>query len=132
MHVNYLAVLVGGVISFALGGIWYSVLFSKQWLSSVGKTEEELKKLNKPVNFFSSFVLGLITAYILAFIVMFAEANTLLNGAEVGMLCWIGFAGATSYAQYLFGGRSQKLWMIDSGYNLVTFIINGAILAVWR
>jgi len=132
MHVNYLAVLVGGIISFALGGIWYSVLFSKQWLSAVGKTEEELKKLNKPVNFFSSFVLGLITAYILAFIVMFAEANTLLSGAEVGMLCWIGFAGATSYAQYLFGGRSQKLWMIDSGYNLVTFIINGAILAVWR
>ena len=132
MHVNYWAILVAGIISFGLGGLWYSVLFSKQWMSVVGKTEEELKKLNKPINFFSTFVLGLITAYILAFIVMFAGANTLLNGIEVGILCWVGFAGATSYAHSLFGGRPQKLWMIDSGYNLVTFIINGAILAIWK
>ena len=132
MHVNYLAVLVGGIISFAIGGIWYSVLFSKQWMSVVEKGEEELKKLNKPANFVSTFILGLITAYVLANIVMFLDANTLLNGMEVGLLCWIGFAGATSYAHYLFGGCSQKLWMIDSGYNLITFIINGAIFAIWK
>jgi len=132
MQVNYLAILAGGIISFALAGFWYSVLFTKQWMSVVGKTEEELKGLNKPINFFFTFVLGLITAYVLAHIVMFLGANTLLEGIEVGVLCWIGFAGATSYAQYLFGGRSQKLWMIDSGYNLVTFIINGAIFAVWE
>ncbi len=132
MHVNFLAVLAGGIVTFLLGGVWYSVLFPKQWTSAVGKPEEELKKLNKPVNFVYTFILGLITSYILAHIVLYIGADTLLQGIEIGVICWIGFAGATSYAHNLFGGRSQKLWMIDSGYNLLTFIVNGAIFAVWK
>ena len=41
--VNWLAVLVGTVLSMALGALWYGPLFGQYWLKLIGKTEEELE-----------------------------------------------------------------------------------------
>ena len=46
-------------------------------------------------------------------------------------LCWLAFAGATSYTTALFSARPKQLWLIDSGYNLVSFIVAGVIIALW-
>lgn len=132
MQINYLAVFAGGIISFLLGALWYSKLFARQWMAEMKMSEEELRKQNKPINYFSSFILGLISSFILANIIMYLEIHTLIEGIEIAILCWIGFTGATSYAQNMFAGKSQKLWMINSGYYLISFIINGAIFAVWK
>jgi len=32
----------------------------------------------------------------------------------------------------LFSMQPQLLWLINSGYNLVSFVIAGVILALWR
>ena len=67
VDINFVAVLISGAIIFALGGLWYSpVLFAKQWISVVGKTEEELKKEAKPTNYVTALLQGLISAYVLA------------------------------------------------------------------
>ena len=45
MHVNFVAVLVTGVVIFVLGGLWYSpVLFARRWVALMGKTEAEMKE----------------------------------------------------------------------------------------
>jgi hypothetical protein len=54
------------------------------------------------------------------------------HGALFGLACWIGFAAPTSYATAIFSGTPKQRWAIDSGYNLVSFILAGIILAVWR
>jgi hypothetical protein len=54
------------------------------------------------------------------------------HGALIGFICWLGFAATTSYATALFSGKSKQLWLIDSSYNLVSFVLAGIILAVWR
>ena len=42
--VNYLAVLVAGIVYFALGAVWYArPVFGKAWMEGVGKTEEQIK-----------------------------------------------------------------------------------------
>ena len=134
VHVNYLAILVCGVITFLLGGLWYSpLLFAKKWVALLGKTPEETQQASNPMMYVVAFIAGLITCYALANVVNFAGSSTLVDGALVGLMCWIGFAGATSYnSQVNFVQRPRALWAIDSGYNLVSFIITGAILAVWR
>jgi hypothetical protein len=43
-HVNYLAILVCGVVIFLLGGIWYSLLFKKPWVALMGISEEKMKE----------------------------------------------------------------------------------------
>ena len=40
--INYLAVLVAGIVIFVLGGLWYSpVLFARRWIALQGRTEEQ-------------------------------------------------------------------------------------------
>ena len=131
--VNYLAVLVAGVVIFMLGGLWYSpVLFAKRWVALVGKSEEELKSAGSPINYLFVFICGLIVAYAMAVVVGHFPPHTAARGAMVGAFCWLGFAAATSYATVLFSTKPRALWLIDSGYNLVSFVIAGIIVAAWR
>ena len=136
-HVNYLAVLVSGVVIFVLGGLWYSrALFAKKWMALMGKSEADMKAGSSgaimPVMFLLAFVCGLLAAWTLAVILGHFEAVTPMGGAMVGALCWLGFAGATSFANALFSMKPKQLWLIDSGYNLVSFILAGLILGAWR
>ena len=98
------------------------------------KTEEELKASagSMPTNYLLVFLCGLVTAWVMALVVgNFAPASA-IDGGIIGALCWLGFAGATSYGTALFGGKPKALWLIDSGFNLVAFIAAGIILSAWR
>jgi hypothetical protein len=138
--INYLAVLVAGIVIFVLGGLWYSpVLFAKRWIALQGRTEEQMRAqaaaANMPVMYLSAFICGLVTAWALAMILAHVANSMTLNvgrGALVGAMCWLGFAAATSYGTALFSGKPKQLWLIDSTYNLVSFVLAGIILAVWR
>ena len=133
--VNNVAVVVSGVVIFLLGGLWYSpLLFAKRWVALIGKSEEELKANagNMPANYFYVFLCGLVTAWVMALVVGNFAPATAVDGAVVGALCWLGFAGATSFGTALFSAKPKSLWLIDSGFNLVAFVIAGIILAAWR
>jgi hypothetical protein len=135
--VNYLAVLTSAAVIFLLGGLWYSpVLFAKKWISLMGKSEEEMKECTKgsnmPLLFVFAFICGLLSSWTLAVIMNHFVNLTPLRGALLGALCWVGFAGATSLATALFSMKPKLLWLIDTGFNLVSFVLAGVILAVWR
>ncbi len=134
--VNYLAVLTSGLVIFLLGGLWYSpVLFAGRWMRLMGKSEAELRAGSTgamPVLYLLAFLCALLSAWVLAIIINRFGDLAPLQGAVVGALCWLGFAGATSYANALFSMKPRQLWLIDSGYNLVSLMLAGAILAAWR
>jgi hypothetical protein len=133
--VNNVAVLVSGVVIFLLGGLWYSpVLFAKRWVALIGKSSEELRASagNIPVSYVFVFLCGLATAWVMALVVGNFATATAVDGALIGALCWLGFAGATSFGTALFSGKPKALWLIDSGFNLMAFVTAGIILAAWR
>ena len=68
MHeVNLLAVLVAGIVPMIVGFLWYGQLFGKRWLELMESTAEEIQKNFNPWKTHgASFVLALVTAYILA------------------------------------------------------------------
>jgi hypothetical protein len=139
-HINWLAVLVAGIVIFILGGLWYSpVLFAKKWIALQNKTEEQMRAeaaaANMPLMYASAFLTGLIIAWAMAMVFAHIANDMTLNaahGALFGALLWLGFAATTSYATALFSGKPRQLWLIDSAYNLVSFVLAGIILAVWR
>jgi len=135
-QVNYLAVLTSGVVIFILGGLWYSpLLFAKKWMALMGITEADIKAASSksmPLQYLTVFFCGLVTSWVLAIVEKRVENPSALDGALIGGLCWLGFAGATSFGTALFSMKPKQLWLINSGYNLVCFLVAGVILAVWR
>jgi hypothetical protein len=140
LHINWLAVLVAGIVIFMLGGLWYSpVLFAKKWIALQNKTEEQMRaeaaSANMPLMYASAFLTGLIIAWAMAMVFAHIANDMEMNaahGALLGSILWLGFAASTSYATALFSGKPRQLWLIDSAYNLVSFVLAGIILAVWR
>lgn len=134
---NYLAVFAAGVLIFMLGGLWYSpVLFGKRWMALLGKTEADFKAnaagVNMAANYIAVFLCGVLTAWALAVVLYGLGATTALAGASVAAICWLGFAGATSFGTSLFSLEKRGLWLINTTYNLVAFVLAGILLAVWR
>jgi hypothetical protein len=140
--VNYLAVLVAALVIFILGGLWYSpVLFAKRWIALQGRTEEQMRAdaaaANMPLLYISAIICSLVIAYMMAhFLGHMAGAGMMspnaAHGALFGFAAWLGFAAPTSYATAIFSGTPRQKWLIDSGYNLVSFVLAGAILGAWR
>jgi hypothetical protein len=143
--INYLAVFVAAIVMFILGGLWYSpILFAKKWIALQGRTEEQMRAqaaaANMPLLYISAFICALITAWVMAHLIgHFASAVDpsvmhidAAHGAMFGFVCWLGFAAPTSYATTIFTGTPKQKWLIDSSYNLVSFVLAGLIIAVWR
>ena len=54
--VNWLAVVLGAVAFFAVGALWYTVLFGKIWQRESGLSEEQIKSGNPAMIFGLCFV----------------------------------------------------------------------------
>ncbi|MDP3443392.1 MAG: DUF1761 domain-containing protein [Ignavibacteria bacterium] len=132
--INYLAVLVCALVSLGLGLLWYSpFLFGKIWIESIDKTEEEIEKENNPFKTYPLlFLAQLVMAYVLARMMVYADATTLAEGVRIAFLGWIGFTAATMFANSIFEGTKLKKLGVDSGYHLVVFLTYGAILGIWH
>src|SRR6476661_10892276 len=103
-HINYLAVLVAGVVIFMLGGLWYSpVLFAKKWMALQGRSSEDMSGGgNMAAMYVQVFICGLLTAWALAILIQFLPAPDMMHAVKLALLCWLGFAAATSYGTSMF------------------------------
>ncbi|TWI05929.1 uncharacterized protein DUF1761 [Luteimonas cucumeris] len=127
--INHWAVLAAAVSAFVLGGIWYGPLFKNAWCHEAGIDMHQSN--GHPARIFGgAFVLSLIAAA--AFAVFLGPEPPLEFALTAGVaagLCWV----ATSFGiNYLFAGRSLKLWLIDGGYHTLQFALYGLILGLWH
>jgi hypothetical protein len=78
--------------------------------------------------FVGAFVLSLIAAAAFAWYLGPAPALGRAFGVGVAAgLCWV---AASFGINYLFAGRSLKLWLIDGGYHALQFTLYGLILGL--
>ena len=133
VHIHYTAVIVAAVIQFIIGGLWYSpILFAKKWIALNNLNPETAPKGNMPLQFGSALIAALISSHALACIISLSATTTVLSGVSIGFLCWLGFTGVPTFTTSLFSRKPIKLWMIDDGYYMLSFMISGGILAAWQ
>jgi hypothetical protein len=130
VDLNWIAILVAAFVPMVLGAVWYSpLLFARPWMRAAGRTPEEISGAS--LGYALSAVGAIITSYVLARIMRWAEVDDLVNGALVGLLAWLGFVATILAVGTYFGGRTRLLWTIDAGYWLVALLVMGAIHGAW-
>jgi Protein of unknown function (DUF1761) len=129
--VSWVAVIVATVAYAVIGFAWFAPqVFGQRWAASVGRTLPGPGQIPW-TTLVSSFVVGLVAAYVLALLAGAAGAKTLADGALLGLLAWLGFVATSSGAAVFFEGRSTTWWAISSGYWLVSLVVMGAIIGYW-
>ena len=129
--INLWAVLAAAVAAFVLGGIWYAPpVFGAAWQRETGLSEETLKARKPAMIFGVSFVLSLVAAFVFAMFLGPKPSLQLAVGAGVAAgLCWV---AASFGINYLFEGRSLKLFAINGGYHTLQFALYGLVLGLLR
>jgi hypothetical protein len=91
-----------------------------------------------PVMYLIAFLCALIIAWAMAVVansfvprLPTSTGSWALRGVKLGLFTWFGFVLPTTYATALFSMKPKQLWLIDAGYNLVSFILAGAIILGW-
>jgi Protein of unknown function (DUF1761) len=128
-NVSLIATLVGTVLGFALGALWYGPLFGKTWMAAVGLTPETIQRDVNPARAYGiTFVLALIACYVFG---LYLGPNpglafSVAAGAAAGVF-WVATSLATNY---LFEGRGATLMLINGGYHAVRFTLFGLVFGL--
>jgi hypothetical protein len=130
---NYLAVLVSAAASFLIGWAWFMILFKEPYIRGLNKTAEELAKGPTAVpSLLLQFAGNLVMAFVLAWFIARLNANTAMEGIKVGALAWLGFIVAVLGPYYAFQAYPFSFFLINAGYPLVSLLLMGAILGMWK
>ena len=134
--VNYLAVLVSAIASMVVGSIWYGPLFGKKFMREMGMdswTSEKQAAMKKKMipSYVLQFVASCVMFYILAGLIASFGHTTFGGGMMTAFIMWIGFVVPIKLGDAIWGGKASLFWL-SIGNMLVTLLVAGAIIGVWR
>lgn len=121
-----------------IGFVWYSrALFGPAWAKGRGidmhdpNQSQELRKGMGGV-YAASFVAALVSAFALAALVVRIHVGGVFGGLKLGLLVWLGFTMTVQLTAALYSHKNKTLFLIDTGYQLVCYLVMGAILGGWQ
>src|SRR3989338_11585253 len=126
--INYLAVLVTGIISMIIGMLWYSpALFGKVWMKMVVLGEHDQAAAKKAMARSTTVALlaALVMTYVLAHIVGYTQASTFTGGMQTGFWVWLGFYATSLLGVYLWERKPFNLYLLNAIYYLFSLVIIG-------
>ena len=138
MHsLNWLAILVAAISTMMVGFLWYSpLLFANAWVREMGYDPNDKARMNEMKRsagpaYAGSLLASIVSAFTLALILHGLRAESVHVGLMVSFHVWLGFVATVQLTGALFAKQSMKLFAINTGYQLVCYLVMGAILAVW-
>ena len=135
--INPLGVLVAALATMVVGFVWYSpLLFARPWMRLMGYDPDDRAKVAEMQQgsgklYGLSFVASLVSAVVLAKVIDISSVNSVYYGMKVGFGVWLGFVATVQLTGTLFGKQPLKLFLINTGYQLVCYLAMGGILAKW-
>jgi len=138
LGVNLWAVLVSALATMVVGFLWYSpALFAKPWMVLMGYDPNDKAKIaemqkSAGPSYAMSLIASLLSALVLGKIIAVAGAGSALEGLKIGLVVWLGFVTTVQFTGALFSRQPNRLYMINTGYQLVCYLAMGAILGAWR
>lgn len=132
-NINWLAVLVASIAYFALGALWYSFLFQKQWVAGHKiDMNDPAAREGVAVTMISSYLLMFIATIGLAILIERLNLYLLPSAIKLGLLTGIAFSATAISINYLYLKKQMQLHLIDGGYHIAGQVIAALILCLWR
>jgi hypothetical protein len=133
--INYLAVVAGVVMNMIVGGLWYSpLLFAKPWMAETGINMDAISedKAGMIRGYVVSVIASIAIVFAMSVLVEATDASGVTDGLLIGLLAGIGFVATTQAANYTFESRTLRVYAINVGYPVSSFLAIGLLLALWR
>lgn len=131
-ELHWSQLLAAALLRHVLGAAWYSpALFGPAWARLNGCSQQAMRhRLVRvlPLELLAS----LLIAFVMEQVLNLAGAIDWVMGLVVGVLMWLGFFAAATPNQVLYARRPWGVWLIDSGFCLVSFSAMGVLIATWH
>jgi hypothetical protein len=128
---NWLAIAVAAAANVIVGSIYYAPpVMGNTWLKLLGKRREQLGQAGPSYGLV--IVSAVITSAVLAYFINQANLHTLGGGLLAGLLAWVGFIATSTAVGYVFEKRPFALFAVNTGAQLITLVVMGAILGAWK
>lgn len=132
VHINYWAVLLGGIASMVIGTIYYAdSVFGKQW-KKLAKIDA--KRFQKEMSFsmVQVFIGALITSYTVAFITAlyqgFFHSTWIMAGLGSALILFVGLSATTVIIHDTLNQIPAKLINITLGNRLLSILAMGLLI----
>ena len=132
LSVKWWAVLIGIVVNFVVGMLWYGPFFGKVWMKLVGLTQEEIQEGGSSPIYLFSVLTAIISTYVLGVLLNLVNTQTIPAAIGVGLLLWLGIFLAPTVNHNLYESRPAKLLLINGFYDFTTIFIVSIVLQLSR
>lgn len=134
---DVIPVLIAALAAFAVGGAWYSpALFANAWMSGHGYSPDKIvamRATNPPARTMGLTLAALLVmASVLELLMVWLRIVGIKPGIGLAVLIWAGFAATVTMISNVFSDKPIRVYLIDSGYQLVALAIMGGVLGGWR
>lgn len=127
---DLIAVIVVTVLNNVLGMTWYSKsLFGTEWAKAHKFDLGTLKAT--PMHFIAAIGVSFLTALVFSLLVNWFGINSAWQGMVLGFMIWLGFIATTHFSGVIWAQKPLKAYVIDTGFQLVSMLMMGAILGYW-
>ncbi len=127
-NLNYWGIIAALAVSFVTGMTWYApAVLGKIWMKELGKKMEDCKGQPMGLIYATTAVLNIILGLALSLLI---GTGDYLLGLIWGFLISIAIVAPTIGINYLFEGKSLKLFFINAGYWVVTLSLMGLVIGL--
>ena len=134
-ELNWLAVLVGAVVYFVLGALWYSpMLLGRPWQRSIGWDPERTPPQMSPITYVVPFLAYVVMAIAVGMLAKATGSDNATEGLILGLVVGVGLSLAHTLIDATFDPNKPEPWTwfaINGAYHTIGLIIVAVIVSVW-
>ena len=132
---SWLSVIIATVVAFLVGWLWYGPLFGKLWMKLNKIKQSDIKKA-KQKGMAKMMILNLIgtliTAYVLAYLLLAVGASGINDALTLAFWIWLGFLLATTFlGATLWDNQPWGLFLLNGAYWLVVLEIMAIVISLF-